>query len=145
MVPRFRGEIVIVICSSSLLHDAVTTGVQNGVTLVSWASASFSRLVGEVAGMAERARHPSEDAEAAQATGEAEGQSASRETVADDSRAFGPLKARPFAILAAMFLGLGLLTAITGTPFGSSRIAVTTVLLVGILCTLIFFANNEPG
>jgi hypothetical protein len=95
--------------------------------------------------MAERVRYPSEDAETSQASEEAEGQSAPGETTAGDSRAFGPLKARPFAVLAAMFLGLGLLTAITGTPFGSSRNTVSTVLLIGILCTLIFFANNEPG
>jgi hypothetical protein len=95
--------------------------------------------------MAERTGHPQEDAEAAHAASEVEGESAPSETVARDSRTFGPLKARPFAVLAAVFLGLGLLTAITGTPFGSSRNTITAVLLLGILCTLIFFAKNEPG
>lgn len=64
---------------------------------------------------------------------------------ATDATASRPLRGLPFALIGILILGAGLLTATTGIPFGSSRTAVTIVLIVGVVSTLLFFASNEAN
>jgi hypothetical protein len=58
--------------------------------------------------------------------------------------AFGPLKARPCFLLALALLAVGICTAITDAPFGSTRGAVGWTLVAGVACLLLFFAANQP-
>ena len=61
-----------------------------------------------------------------------------------DDTASRPLRGMPFALDGILVLGAGLLTAMTGAPFGSSRTTITIVLIVGVVSTLLFFASNQP-
>ena len=52
----------------------------------------------------------------------------------------GPITAKPFALLAALFIGAALLLAITG-PGTSLTIS---ILLLGGVCAWVFLADNAP-
>ena len=52
------------------------------------------------------------------------------------------MRATPFALLVALLIGAGLFLTVTGR--GSSATSGTLIVL-GTVCVLVFFVNNEPG